>query len=365
MAVNIIDLVQRNLSGPVTRQISSLLGESEATTHAAVGYAVPTIVGALMKQASSPSGARELASHLDRTDTTVLTNLPSTLSSGAKSVMDVGASSARSLFGMPMNAVTDALSRASGMGKGAITSLLALVTPIVMSVVAKLKRDQGLDANGLASLLSGQSSYLAGLLPAGLAATLGINHLVDTTAGAARAGAGRVADYATDGGRAVPQTERATGERVEREHEGNTFLRRVLPIAALLLVAAVAWSWIARRSETRASVSPEVGGVATAEHGELNSAVDEATEALRRITDVESARTAVPKIENAARTVELLSTRVNAMPSSTRSALASASSAAMTNVRTFADRAMGIPGVSDVISPAVTSLVDALRKLRR
>jgi hypothetical protein len=59
-----------------------------------------------------------------------------------------------------------------GIGEGPMRTLLGLVTPIILGVLGREQRTQGLDANGLARLLGGQREEIASAMPTGLARLL-------------------------------------------------------------------------------------------------------------------------------------------------------------------------------------------------
>ncbi len=363
MTVNLIDLVQRHLSGPVLRQISSILGESEATTEATVTTAVPTAIAALMKQASTPSGASALASHLDRVDTGLLGNLSSSLAGGAKGLMDGGASLARNLFGSQLDPLSDGLGRATGMGKGAITSLLALLTPIIAGVLSREKREKGLDANGLMSLLGGQKSFISGLVPADLSDALGLG----AVGAGARAAADRAGDYAVRAGDYVADTGRAAVRATQyAAGEGTSILKKLLPFVVLLLLGLIAWRWIAGRSTSEVAAARPLGTdvKAAGPQADLSGTIDRAAGALRGVTDVESAKAALPALQAVAREIETLSSTIASQPSGVRSSIAASASTALSTLKSLGDKALAIPGVGEVLRPVMTSLTDGLTRLR-
>ena len=361
MAVNVIDLVQKHINGPLTRQIASALAESEAKTQSAVAMAVPAITGALMKQAQTPAGADSLASLLDRTDTGLLANLTSALGSGAKGLMETGSTLTSGLFGPQLNAVSDGLSRASGMGKEKVVSLLALLAPVVMGVLAKVKREQGLDAAGLSNLLSSQSTFLSGLLPAGLGDTLGIGSMLSSGT-KVRAGAERPGAKAAGAGRAAARTaERATERAVP---EASSLLRKLLPIAVLAVIVLVAWGWWTGRDSSPVEAARPLQGVVGEAQTDLKNHVDTAATALRGVTDVESARAALPRLQTATQGIAALTPTLTGLPTETRSSLASAAAAAIKSLQPLADQALAVPGAEEVLGPAVIGLMDALAKLR-
>src|SRR5262245_46953428 len=166
MATNLLELAQSYITGPVTKQISGLVGEGEAATHSAINAAMPSLLGGLIKQASMPGGTSGLAASLDRIDTGFLGNLGASLGGGgAQRIIDMGTGLVKNLFGGSADAVTGVIGRTAGVGKSAMGSLLGLMAPIVMGVIAKMKKTQNLDANGLQHLLADQKPFVANALP--------------------------------------------------------------------------------------------------------------------------------------------------------------------------------------------------------
>jgi outer membrane protein OmpA-like peptidoglycan-associated protein len=77
------------------------------------------------------------------------------------------------LFGDKGGAIVNALSSYSGIKSSSATSLLALVVPLVLTFLKKFIGDKGLNANSLASLLSGQGPNLQGMLDSRMSSALG------------------------------------------------------------------------------------------------------------------------------------------------------------------------------------------------
>ena len=63
---SLLDGLMQQLGGDTRRQLSQQLGADESTTTPAVGAALPVLVGALAKNASSTDGAAALAGALDK-----------------------------------------------------------------------------------------------------------------------------------------------------------------------------------------------------------------------------------------------------------------------------------------------------------
>ncbi len=81
------------------------------------------------------------------------------------------------------------LSRSSGLDVGTITKLLPLLAPIVMGMLGKQQRQQGLDAGGLAGMLSGEQARVERQAPGMLGKLLDADGDGDATDDVLRMGA--------------------------------------------------------------------------------------------------------------------------------------------------------------------------------
>lgn len=356
MAVNLLELVQNQLSGPIVQKISGLVGESESATKSALGVAVPSLLAGAMRQSSTPTGANALAATLDHVDTGILGNLGSALSSGGGRLMEMGSRLLKNLFGGSLDTVTDGIARASGMSRSGIGSLLAMITPVVFGVLGRQKAAMGLDAGGLANLLSGQKSFLSGLLPSGLAESLGLG----SRAAAARDAGRDTVRSGVDTGRQALASAGRVGAATVRE--GSSVVGKVLPIALIVLLGFIAWRVFGPKSK------PTVAQAATSQvdttRQQVETVFESTTAALSGVRDEASARAALPRLEESARTASTLASHVGSMTAAVREPIGKTVDSLLPALESAADRALAIPGVGDVLQPAVTQLLDGLGKLR-
>lgn len=171
----IMDLVMGQLSGAPTKRISGKLGADEGAVGNAIGMALPMLVGALSRNASSDEGARSLDDALERDhDGSVLDNLPRFLS---QPEAGPGDGILRHVLGAKRPVVEQGLSKSTGLDAGTIGRLLVTLAPVVLGAVGKAKREKQLDAGGLSQFLAGerqeieqkapdQMELIAGLLDA-------------------------------------------------------------------------------------------------------------------------------------------------------------------------------------------------------
>jgi len=163
-------MVMGMLGSGELEKLSSQLGADQATTQRAVGAAVPMLLSALGKNATTPQGAEALLGALMRDhDASVLNNVGSALSRGDLS--KEGAAILGHVLGGKLEKVAAGISQVSGLRPDSTGQLLAMLAPLVMGSLGKTQRQGGLDAASLASMLGGQRQQanaglggLAGLL---------------------------------------------------------------------------------------------------------------------------------------------------------------------------------------------------------
>ena len=168
MTDNIVATISRFLTPELIGKMASATGLDRSMAHKATAAAVPAILSGLAGLAARPGGARQLASAVAEQPSDLLGNIVNSLS-GATQMADKGSSLLSSLLGGNMpGLLASTVGKFLGIGEGPMRTLLGLLTPIVMAVLGREQRAQGLDANGLARMLSGQKDEIAAAMPAGL-----------------------------------------------------------------------------------------------------------------------------------------------------------------------------------------------------
>ena len=181
--MDLLGLVKEQFTSSIVSKISSFLGESTENTNAALGSALPAILGGVMQKASTVQGASDLLSTI-RTggyDGGVLDNLGGLLGDvkSTSTLASLGSSFLGSLFGDKLGDLTGLISNVSGIKIGSASSLLGLVAPILMNVLGKKVTTQGLSTSGLANLLMSQKDVVKAALPAGIGSILNVGALGD------------------------------------------------------------------------------------------------------------------------------------------------------------------------------------------
>lgn len=155
MSSSLMDLLQSQLGGAVMDQITQQVGGGDRrSTNRAVAAALPVLVQALSRNASSSSGASALNSALEKDhDGGILGDLAGFLGKGDTSMGD---GILRHVLGNERQDVEQHIAKSSGMDIAKIGGLLATLAPVLMGAMGKTKRERGLDAGGLAEMLGGE-----------------------------------------------------------------------------------------------------------------------------------------------------------------------------------------------------------------
>lgn len=154
---NLTDQVLGQLDASHIQQIATQLGVDPAQAEAAIQQAVPLVVGSLARNASTDAGAE--AVHSAASDHAGL-DIGSVLGSLLGGGNGAGGSILGSIFGGRQDQATQGLGQASGLGTQNAGQLLAILAPIVMSVLGNLSQRQGLNPGGLGGALTQESQRI-------------------------------------------------------------------------------------------------------------------------------------------------------------------------------------------------------------
>jgi Bacterial protein of unknown function (DUF937) len=375
MAANLIGLLEQLLgSDNVLSRIASLLGLSPDRTKTAIGGAVPAILAALVGLVQKPAGRDQLATAVRNQDPGVLDNLSSMLTGGRETaVIDQGSNALSSLLGQgAVGSLAGALGKFAGLNQSSATSLLGALAPVVLGALGREQRTQGLDAQGLANMLTAQKDDIARALPSGLASELrstgvlsGIADRLGEGASAARTEAARTASATV--GTTTTAARQTTG--------GSSWLRWLIGLLVLLALIWLAWHYLFRGRMEEEAVAPTTPPATVGEPAEnlmvgdvnlgqeVTRAVEGATTALNDVTDAASAEAAVPRLTEINTNLDRLGGLAGQLPAEGKSALAALINGALPDLEALIARVSEIQGVGDVIRPAATALVDKLKAM--
>ena len=159
---SILEGLAGRLDNDMLEQIGRQIGADPATTANAVQMALPVLLGGLANNAASPEGAGALDAALSADhDGGLLDNLGALFGGvGTNPRALDGAGIVDHILGGRQEAVQGGIERQTGLDRGQVFQLLALLAPIVMAYLGRRKREAGLDAGGIGGELQNERSRM-------------------------------------------------------------------------------------------------------------------------------------------------------------------------------------------------------------
>lgn len=158
---NLVELLQGQLNDNLLGQLSNQLGtKNTQQTNNAIQGVMSTLMGALARNANTPEKASGLFQAVERDhDGSIFDNLQDYLAGNFQTKPEQqraanGEGILNHLLGERKSEAASMLSKQTGIESGQITQLMARMAPVVMGLLGKQKREQGLDIGGLAGLLT-------------------------------------------------------------------------------------------------------------------------------------------------------------------------------------------------------------------
>ena len=153
------DLFQGQINDILVDQISNQFGiRDRDQAESAVEGGFTTLLNAVAKNVSSPSGAEGLAGALDRDhDGSILDDITGFLGGSRQAnntKMMNGAGILKHLLGGNQSQVVEMLGKATGMHKSQAGQMLMSLAPVVMGMLGRQKRMNNLDQRSLADLVT-------------------------------------------------------------------------------------------------------------------------------------------------------------------------------------------------------------------
>ena len=153
---SMLEALSSRLGAGGIEQIASQLGLGRDQTEKAVAGALPMLLGGLMKNAQSTDGAASLLGALERDhDGSILDDIGGFLNQGSGAA-DAGMGILGHVFAGRQSTVESALAGSTGVDAGQMRQIMAMLAPLVLGMLGRNQRQQGLDIGGLTDLLGGE-----------------------------------------------------------------------------------------------------------------------------------------------------------------------------------------------------------------
>jgi len=154
----ILDLLNSDLGKTIINGVSGQTGQPQEKTQSLLTMAMPVLMQAMKRNASTPQGAEGLLNALNnKHDGSILDDLGGLFAGGVdNNVMEDGRKILGHVLGSRQQNVQMALSQKSGIDAGNVAQILKVAAPLLMGVLGKQQRQAKVsDQSGLEGLLGG------------------------------------------------------------------------------------------------------------------------------------------------------------------------------------------------------------------
>ena len=380
MATNLVSSAMQFLSPDLVAKIARTLDIDSEVAQSVVGAAVPAILASFAGLAAKSAGAQQLFDTLEQQGPDTPSQIASAIGGpDQKAIADTGSGLLSALLGgSELNTLVSAVSTFSGISQNAGKSVLGLLAPMVVGALGQQQRSGGLDAAGLANLLSSQKDQIVAVMPFGLANTLGARGMLDALDGSLRRGA----DTATAAAGGMADAMSDTARSASQVAYGAAGVPRATSwpywILGLAVLAGLGWYFVGDREQPQQLVEQTRGLINKATEdlapktatpnaaelsGDLASSVDTVRTTLQGITDPASARAALPKLQQATAQLDRINGLAGQLPPTARKDLASLVGASMPALNRLCDRALSNPQIAGLAKPTIDALRAKLQLL--
>ena len=162
----LMDLLGSALGGDTQRRLGEQIGADPQATASAIQAALPMLLSGLTQNTSQPGGAAALLNALDNDhDGSLLDNLGGLLGGTLGGRATNGAGILGHVLGDRQEAAQRAVAKSSGLDSAQVAQLMMTLAPIVMGILGRTKRTQGLNETGRASMLQDEHAAAAQAQP--------------------------------------------------------------------------------------------------------------------------------------------------------------------------------------------------------
>jgi len=167
------------LSGDTLSGISEQLGVDKNKTQLAITLALPLLIGALNRNASTSDGAEALTGALKHDhDGSILEDLQGNLSK--KETVEDGSAILGHIFGDKRGGFEQNISSSSGLNAETTAQLVSMLAPVVLGVLGQMQHKQSMEPQDVAGVLQNERQTAESAVP-GMASFLDMNGDGDVT----------------------------------------------------------------------------------------------------------------------------------------------------------------------------------------
>lgn len=161
----ILDLLNSDMGKTIVNGVAGQTNQSEDKTNQVLIMALPVLMQAMKRNASTTQGAEGLLSALNsKQESNILDNLGSFFSGGVNAdVLNDGSKILDHVLGGKQQHVENAIGARAGVDSGSVANILKVAAPLLMGMLAKQTKEKSVSNSSgledmLGGLLSGNSS---------------------------------------------------------------------------------------------------------------------------------------------------------------------------------------------------------------
>ena len=154
----ILDLLSGPIGQTIISGVAGSTGQDSSKTGSVLTMALPVLMKAMERNASTPEGAAGLMGALSKHDGGILDNLGGLFQGGVdQNVTNEGGKILGHILGDKTSGIEQVISQKSGVDAGSVGNILKTAAPLLMGMLGKQSQQSGgvSDANGLTSLIGG------------------------------------------------------------------------------------------------------------------------------------------------------------------------------------------------------------------
>lgn len=153
----ILDLLNSDLGKTIVSGVAGSTGQDAGKTGSVLTMALPVLMKAMQRNASTPQGAEGLMGALNKHDGGILDNLGGLFGGGVDdSVKQDGGKILGHILGSKQQGVEQVIGQKAGVDAGSVGNILKVAAPILMGVLGKQSRQQNVSSsNGIGDLIGG------------------------------------------------------------------------------------------------------------------------------------------------------------------------------------------------------------------
>jgi hypothetical protein len=370
--MNLVSLALQFLGPAILSKFAGAIGVNSTVAQKAVMAAVPAILAGILGKSTQPGGAQILSDLLGKQDSGMLGKLGDMIGGPQqKTIVDQGSSALGSLLGnSTMGSLAGALGKYAGLGDGPSKSLLGMLAPVVLGQLGQQQKSAGLDASGLSKMLMGQKENISAAMPAEfskLLAGTGLMSAIGTSAPAAASASTPASTPASNPAKTSPSLMGSSAAPTARPvvaTSNASWMPWLLAVAA----AGVLWYSIfgGQRPNIVAMPPPQKIMVGNTDvGGQMAGMFDVVRTSLANVKDVDTAKAALPRLQDAVGTVGRINGLASQMPPDAKRAVAGYLGQSMSTINPLIESVLKIPGVAALLKPVLDQITGPLASLSK